>query len=352
MLKILMVGENWMGSSARALREALQRHPEVVLEDYSSDFLCPRPFKRLNRILVRLVSGSLQREFRELLRQQIDYFEPDVLLIFKAAEVDKGLVEWARTRGVFTVNVFPDLSPFAHGKSLVEALGSYDLVASTKLGHPQLWNNVFGFTNECIYIGHGFDINIHYVEAPYDADAEVDVCMAATWRAEYGQLLIDVINALPRRQVRVLAAGPGWQAHEADFSGRLEVMPPVVGRNYVKFVRSAKICIAPMTMEPAKLHSVWVPQEQETSRSFQLAAANCFFVHRRTERIAQLYDEVEEVPLWSNAAELVNLIQHYLPLREERLRMARNAHSKAVPAYSIDARANELLKIIRIRVDK
>ena len=352
MIKILMVGENWMGSSSRSLREALQRDPEVNLEDFSSDFLCPRPFKRMNRILVRLASGSLQREFRQLLRQQIEYFNPDVLLVYKAAEVDKGVVEWARIRGVFTVNVFPDLSPFAHGRSLSEALGSYDLVASTKLGHPQLWNNEFGFTNECIYVGHGYDQNTHYVAGPYDADAEIDVCMAATWRTEYGQLLADVIDALPRRQVRMIAAGAGWQAHEADFSGRLEVMPPVVGRSYINFVRAAKICIAPMTMEPAKLHSTWVPPEQETSRSFQLAAANCFFIHRRTERVAQLYDEMEEVPLWSNAAELASLIQHYLPLREERLRLARNAHARAVPAYSTDARASELLKKIRNKAGK
>lgn len=352
MLKILMVGENWMGSSARALREALQRYPEVELEDFSSDFLCPRPFKRVNRILVRLASGSLQREFRELLRQQIEYFEPDVLLVFKAAEVDKAMVDWAKSRGVFTVNVFPDLSPFAHGKSLSEALGSYDLVASTKMAHPQLWNKEFGFTNECVYVGHGYDHSTHYVATPYDADAEIDVCVAATWRAEYGQLLRDVVDALPERPVRILAAGPGWKEHEGEFSGRVEAVPPLVGRSYVRFIRSAKICIAPMTMEPSKLHSVWVPPEQETSRTFQLAAAHCFFVHRRTERIAQLYNEAEEVPLWSGAAELASLIRHYLPLRDERLRLARNAHARAVPAYSIDARAAELLKMIHSRAGK
>ena len=346
---MLFVGENWFGSSARALREALERSGIVEVDDFSSDFLFPRPMRKFNRLLARLADPFFRVEFGDLLREKIREFEPHVLLAVKAAEIDRDLVDWARRRGVFTVNYFPDLSPFAHGKSLARALGAYNLVVSTKESHPALWRTQFNFHNECIYVSHGYDPKTHLVDQPYDPDAPVDLCLVATWREEYGELIQEMVQFLGNQNLSVVVAGYGWEQRQSKLGHRIRASPPVYGQSYIRLLRSSKIVIAPMTMEPARLHSTWVPAERETTRSFQLAAANSFFLHRRTEKIAELYDEVNEVPLWSDAKELAELVLKYLAAPAERARLARNAHRRAVPAYSYDARAAELITHLQCR---
>lgn len=350
MKRMLLVGENWLGSSARALREALERIDAFELEDFSSDFMLPRPFRKFNRILVRLTSPFLQAEYQDLLRKRIETYQPHVLLAVKAPEINRGIVEWAKSQGVFTVNFFPDLSPFAHGKSLAEALGTYDLVVSTKQTHPELWRSQFKYQNECIYVGHGYDPKAHLVDLPYMPNGKFDVCMIATWREEYGQLIQELTRSLRSESISIVVSGPGWVERRATFDNRVQTRPPVTGRSYIRMLRDSKIVIAPMTMQPTRLHATWVPPEQETTRSFQLAAANCFFLHQRTSRMAELYDEAKEVPLWSDAAELADLILKYLPNPLERARLAENAHRRAVPAYSYDARAAELVARLQSRI--
>ena len=175
--------------------------------------------------------------------------------------------------------------------------------------------------------------------------------MIATWRAEYAKLVRDLTSALSESKISIVVTGGGWKEHRLEFDGRVEARGPITGRGYVELLRSSKIVIAPMTMQPTLLHSIAVPPEQETTRTFQLAAAHCFFVHQRTDRIAQLYDESNEVPQWSDAGELAGIIRTYLPQAAERTRLAANAHRRAVPAYSYDARASELVAALKRRME-
>ncbi len=94
------------------------------------------------------------------------------------------------------------------------------------------------------------------------------------------------------------------------------------------------------------------PGDEDTIRTYELAAMRCFFLHRRTPYAQSIYDERTEVPMWDDAVELAALVSHYLPLDAERRAMAARAQAKAVPAFSIPNRAKQVLQEVRAALAK
>ena len=141
-------------------------------------------------------------------------------------------------------------------------------------------------------------------------------------------------------------AGNGWKSSAKRFPRSWTFTGAFEGRSYGNFLRSGKICIAPLTPQ-VSIDGIVHPGDQDTARTYELAAAHCFFLHQRTEYVESLYDERTEVPLWDGPEELWELISKFVQDEFERLRFASAAHRRAVPNYSIAARARQISQIIR-----
>lgn len=337
MSRLLFVGPNWKGSSARSLREGLGTIPGVLIDEIAEDQYAPIyksvPLRVANRLLNRLQILELERDTLA----KVKSFKPDVMVVYKGNLVTTNLLRKLKALGLPLINVFPDFSPHSHGHRLSDALHQYDLVISTKPFHPSHWAPTYGYANRCVFVPHGYDPEVHYW--PIAAEEQtIDVALAATWRPEYHKLLIALGQQAALSSVRFALSGPGWEPHRRDFPSAWQFPGSLYGRAYGTWLRNSKIVIAPV-------HSINVvkgkrqPGDQDTTRSYELAASGCFFLHRRTPYIKTMYDEQTEVPMWDDAAELGRLIAKYLPLVEERRAMARRAHLRAVPDYSIPERA-------------
>jgi glycosyltransferase involved in cell wall biosynthesis len=348
-LEMLFVGEAWQGSSARSLREALARLPRVSMHDVAEDSFLPgyraRSLRVVNRVLRPLQVAELEREITRKLHST----HPGALVVYKGVGVRADLIRRAGAAGVATVNVFPDCSPHAHGPGLKEALGEYDLVISTKPFHPDTWKSVYGYSNPCVFVPHGYDPDLHFWEdAP--RSQEFDVVLAATWRPEYGRLMRDFARAWKGRDLRVAVAGHGWHERWSGFPERWIYAGAPHGRAYGAFLRRGKIAIAPVQREVV-IAGGRQPGDEDSTRTYELAAAYCFFLHRRTDYVRSVYDEQTEVPMWDTPEELTELIARFLPRDEQRRAMARAAHMRAVPAYSISRRAVHIVEAIEANLD-
>jgi spore maturation protein CgeB len=124
------------------------------------------------------------------------------------------------------------------------------------------------------------------------------------------------------------------------------VAPALTGRAYGEWLRRGRIVIAPVHREVI-VDGVRQPGDEDTIRTYELAAMSCFFLHRRTPYVQTLYDERTEVPMWDNAEELAALVVRYLPLEEERCEMAARAHARAVPVHSFQNRARQVLEHVK-----
>lgn len=344
-MKLLFVGESWRGSCARSLREALSRNGSVQVDDLAEDAYFPRLHNRLLRGVRRTFESVYRRELDGAILSRVATTHPQIFVAYKGWPLHAHLVRQLKERGCFTVNVYPDCSPHAYGEEHRRAVGEYDLVISTKQFHPRLWKDVYGYTNRCEVVPQGYDPSLHLFDFPPEG-FQFDVVMVATYRPEYGRLIRNVARGLAGTAVKVAIGGNGWDAERSHLPPNWRFYGEVSGSAYVELLRAAKVCIAPVTRE-IEVNGNAQPGDVDTTRSYELAAAFCFFVHRRTAFIETIYDPQHEVPMFDDVDELVRHIQYYLIHEKERRAMATRAHERAVPAYSTDARASAVLEILR-----
>lgn len=342
MIRILYLGgESWHGSSARSMREALGLLPDLDITDLAEDHFFPRyrrlPLRLANRLLRPLQMGELEAA----VRQALDGFQPDVVVVYKGERIGEPLIRRIQRSGIPLVNVFPDYSPHAYGPRLKAALGAYDRVISTKPFHPALWKSVYGYSNPCVCVPHGYDPAVHLWNEP-PPPPTCDVALCGSWRPEYHRLMLGFAEALQDDRISVVLGGPGWEAKRGELPSHWQYAGPRTGRAYGEFLRQAKIAIAPVNRDVV-IRGVRQPGDEDTTRTYELASAYCFFLHQRTDFVATLYDETSEVPLWGDAHELAGLVRKWLPDEEGRRRLAARAHVRAVPAYSIPQRAVSVL---------
>lgn len=346
MIRILYIGDSWLGSCARSLKEALVRNKRVLLDEVNTDLVLPNHRTRFLRLLNRFARRVHVHELHHLIVNRASVFNPDFILIYKGSLISGVFVNNLRSRGYKVINIYPDLSPHAHGKIHKKAINTYDLVISTKPFHPNYWSEIYGYTNTCVFVPQGYDSQLHLKEGSV-SEYTFDLVMVATWRYEYGSLMHDVARLIRGQKISVAIGGNGWEKWRGDYPLDWVFLGEQSGRSYVETLRTGKICIAPVTREVV-INGVRQdqPGDEDSTRTYELAAAKCFFIHRRTEFVKYLYDEDREVPMFETPEELVNLINYYLPQEQERKRMAEAAHRKAVPAYSLDKRAEEILTVL------
>lgn len=344
-LRILFIGESWLGSCARSMREALARQPDVVVDDLAEDLFPPAYRSRWLRGANRLLAPMYRAELNRAVLEKIAGAKPDWLVTYKGARISAPMLRAWRKRHVHTANIYPDLSPHAHGAVHRAAVGEYDGVISTKPFHPAQWQSTYGYANRCEFVPQGYDPLLHLSETPPE-HYEYDVALVATWRPEYHQMLRRFAAAIRGKGLKVAIGGSGWRERRSEFPPDWTFAGALQGRSYVALLRSARICLAPVTTRVV-INGQQQPGDVDTTRTYELAAAYCFFIHRRTPYVSTIYDEATEVPLYDTPEDLAEKTLFYLAHEDARLRMARSAHQRAVPAYSNDARAAAIVELLR-----
>jgi spore maturation protein CgeB len=351
LLKLLFIGESWLGSSARSLKESLLRIVDSnidAIDELNEDLYVPRVSALWLRAINRLLAPAYRHELAQAAIAKCHHISPDVLLVYKGNYVSRDLIRTVNAMDILTVNVFPDNSPHAHGKHVRQAIGEYGLVISTKPYHHDLWHSTYGYNNRCAFVPHGYDATVHLRSTP-PTTFQYDVGLIAAWRPEYHNLMLQVATLLAPDQLRIAIAGPGWTDKASEFPDGWVFPGEVLGAGYARWIQGCKIMIAPVTRRVV-IDGQPQPGDEDTTRTYEFAAAQCFFIHRRTHYIHSVYEESTEVPLFSDAEELVRLIRHFLPEDELRNKMAAAAYARAVPAYSIDSRAQQILTHIRTQL--
>lgn len=114
------------------------------------------------------------------------------------------------------MNIYPDYS-HACGAAHRNTVGVYDVVISTKTYDQALWHDLHGYRNQCLDVPQGYDPLLHLVlDAP--GQFEFDVVMVATYRPEYGRLMVDFTKDLADPGVRVAIGGFGSEAGRSSLA--------------------------------------------------------------------------------------------------------------------------------------
>jgi len=67
-LKVLYIGDSWLGSCARSLKEAFRRHSDITLDEVNIDLLIPKPKSKFLRIMQRVLKKLYLEDLYEEIR--------------------------------------------------------------------------------------------------------------------------------------------------------------------------------------------------------------------------------------------------------------------------------------------
>ena len=314
------------------------------MHDINENAFIPQATAKWLRAIKRLILSGYRRELEKQITHDLKHFNPDVIVMYKGSNLRPEFLCALKSSGRPIVNIYPDCSPHAHGKQHNKSLGLYDLVISTKPFHQPNWSTVYGYDNPCAFVPQGYDPSLHlFLEPP--KEKRFDVILVATWRREYHLLMKEIARILGTSRISFGVGGNGWVAHKNDYPANWEFFGPVQGRNYVATLRQGRICLAPVQRDMIVDGQIQ-PGDVDSTRTYELAAAHVFFIHSRNEYVTQVYEEESEVPMFDSATELADKIAYFLARPEVRAQMSESAFRRAVPNYSLDTRAKQILCII------
>jgi spore maturation protein CgeB len=150
--------------------------------------------------------------------------------------------------------------------------------------------------------------------------------------------MLDLRQRQPERRFGII--GPHWrELAKGTVLERCVIADEALGVAYAKFIQKGRINVA--------VHSGRVPgsgdwEDLVSTRTFEIPAAKGFMLHIDNEEVRGLFDPGSEIGVFSSGAELSNQVDFYLARPELRAKMIEQAYRRCVPAYSYDARAQQM----------
>lgn len=290
-MKILYIGDDWIGSNARSLAEGFrQAGHDVVAVDTMSVSL-PR---RLSRPwLYAKIAGRRAPWTVEALHRRIELvaaeFRPDLVFGFKTVHLDqRRLLDLPA--GLHVHYSADDVSnPYNTTPGYLEYERKWDLVVTTKRHNvPEL--KARG-VRAAMFVLSAYDPAWHRPCARR-AGREYLVGFIGACRPDRRDAMVDLAS---RYGDRALLRGPGWQRVPQLRTTEATVAGAVYGEQF-------SVAVASVTANLVLLNSD--NRDTHTCRSFEVPAAGGLFVGERTDEHAALLDEGTECLLFSDTDEL------------------------------------------------
>jgi hypothetical protein len=335
MPRVLFVGDDWYGSNATSLRDALVRQGCAVLTVDTS--VGGVAWRRLARRARRVVApGQDARDAGAVSARVIRHardWRPELLVAFKAL-----LLEAEALAGLACpkIHYHPDDStnPENRSPTFESAEALYDLHITTKSFNVE---EIAARANGAAHFMFcAYDAVWHRGPGPWIArDPLYDVAFIGTRRGDREDLIARLAKHFGKR---MLVAGAGWSA-DWGVRRRSVVTGPVCGLNFSRAVWSARVHLGLLNSANRDLHSC---------RTFEVPASGGLFLAERTREHEALFDDGESAVLFGSPEELELQLRMLLEHPDLAASIASNGHRAIVDGHnSYDDRARELLDVAR-----
>lgn len=344
MRTMVFAGEFWEGCTCQGLADGFERAGWDVqrvdlwrfLPDPAGDFAL--------RVINRLVAERHRRNYCQAVLKAIDLCEPGIFFSVKGTFLDRDTLSEIRSRGVELVMFYPDFH-FAHAGTDIETIKLYDTVFTSKSFQLEFLRGALP-KRRVEFVHHGYCPSVHKPSADpmRESDYEYDIMYIGNHSPRKFEWLLDLRRRQPGRRFGII--GNRWR--ERVKGTELEpcmIADEALGFAYVKFMRKSCISIA--------VHAGRVPgsgdwEDLVSTRTFEIPAAKCFMLHVDNEEVRDLFEPGSEIDVFSTGEQLSNQIDFYLARPELRSKMIERAYRRCVPAYSYDARAQQITDLLGI----
>ncbi|MEU8901482.1 glycosyltransferase [Nocardia sp. NPDC048505] len=330
-MRILYVGDDWVGSNARSLADGFrQAGHEIVVLDSTAVTLpargsAPWVYAKLAH---RRAPWQVER-LHAAIDEAAAALRPDLLVVFKGVHLDqRRLLEVpARVR----VHYSPDdvANPDNISADYLAHESGWDLVVTTKRHNvPELRDRG---AREVLFVRSAYDPAWHHRTARRGT-REYLAGFIGVCRPDRRD---DLVELARRYGEHMLVRGPGWRRVPELRTTGATVGGPVYGQRYSTVVASVTANLVLLNSDNRDTH---------TCRTFEVPAAGGLFVGERTDEHAELLRDTVECLLFSDQDELYHLLEWCATHPEKAAAIAEAGHRRiTADGHRYLDRAREIL---------
>lgn len=343
-MKIFCVGQEWRGSNASGLFYALSRQGCITNIINEQAFISTNARSRTLKAFHRLLRPWQVSDFNQILQQQFNAFSPDLVLVYKGAFLKPATLKIWKSKGVPIVVFYPDVSFMAHGPYIPKCIPLYEHIFTTKTFAADDLERLFNYPrNQVSFIPHGFDPEIHRPQSSIAKNLQCQVSFIGNYSPHKATLLEQLIEAIPSLDLKIW--GGTWKQYQGSTLAHCIQNQHLHGDAYVAAINASEINLGILSEKVEGASS----GDMITSRTFHIPGAKGFLLHQRTSEAVQYFEDKKEAAFFDGPEELVDKVKFYLSNPEKRTLIAAQGHERAIREYSLDARAQQVLAILKQR---
>lgn len=333
-MKILIVGSESHYAIERPYYKYLSRTDGVSVEIFPAQdyFLAFYRRSLINKLMYRLGISSILREINNGLKQKIESYRPDILLVFKGMEVLPDTLTWAKRKNVQLVNYNPD-NPFifsgrgSGNTNVTKGIPLYDLHISydTETVHrmKREWKL------PCALIPFGFDVPDELYASFAKEDEIVKACFVGSPDAPRAAFLNKLVEAGAEMDVY----GWGWKNFLSP--SRVSIHDEVKGDDFWRTLRKYRVQLNIMRKHNLNSHNM---------RTFEVPGVGGIQLAPDTVDHRKYFTPAREIFLYTDVAHCKQGIDYLLGLSpEEAIQVRKDARTRSVESgYSYEERTAQL----------
>lgn len=337
-LKIVFVGDGWLGSNARSLSEGFRlAGAEVVLIDTAS---VNRPSRfSVSWSAAKLAGGRrarwVTREVEKRVQAAVEDFRPDLLFCFKTIHLDQNFLLSLPVMWKFHYSADDVSNAYNTTPSYLEHEHRWDAIITTKR-HNLVELEERGVSNPWFVLS-AFDPAWHHLVSRRVA-SQFSVGFIGNYRRDRGEFLVDVASRFGKE---TLISGPGWSRLRELRQTSAVIEPARYGEDFSISVSATRSQLVLLNSDNRDTH---------TCRSFEVPAAGGLVIGQRTEEHKQLLDDGTEALLFDSEDEALDLIDRVRREPDWAAVVANNGYRKITEGHHtyLD-RALEILARLELR---
>jgi hypothetical protein len=297
-----------------------------------------RTLRLAAKATLRLAIGHYNRA----ILAQATRIRPSVMLTVKGLYIQPETIRALRQLNIRTVNFYPDYK-FEYPGFDEAWLLDYDLVATTKSFQVDYLAARMG-ADRVAMVHHGYVPDLHRRRVPAGEVPNYLWDIAYVGNASVNKLawLSEVARALP--DASMIVVGNDWQRLAAGTPlERFVLGYPLVGDHFARVAEHSRINLAVHYGDAGSAHG-W--EDKVSTRTFEIPACGGFMLHIDNDEVRTLYEPGREIDTFEDVEDLIAKARHWLQNDDDRRVAAERGHARAVPAYSLEARARELQAVM------
>jgi len=341
-MKVLCIGQEWRGSNASGLFYALSRSGCITNIVNEMRYISTGATYKLLKLSHRVLRPLQVWDYNSTLLRQCAIFKPDWVLVYKGAFVQPETLRNWKAQGIPLVVFYPDVSFLAHGPYIPRCISLYDHVFTTKTFAADDLTSHFNYPRENVtFIPHGFDPLLHRRLSVLVGNLRCQASFIGNYSPYKASLLEILAQQLPELDLKIW--GSTWGQYQRHILRPYIQGQGLLGDAYVAAINASDINLGILSEKVKGASS----GDLITSRTFHITGSGGFMLHQRTEESTNYFKENEEAAFFDTPEELVEKVRHFLNCPDDRIQIAERGYERAGLEYSLDARAKEILAILK-----